>query len=228
MLIVIVSRPKQTHIYIPAQAADRCLIRDAVGGVVAAYRSAAVRRRLVCFYPACIVEQWLVLRWLTTGRRFRSSSRNEVFVDASRPLLATIPSCRERPVSPGCIRHCDDASRFVIAVGHAVRIIVAARRRDRQPRVQSAWKLFAEKSREPDFLRNLPCNTRWHSSEARDTSAKSHRPSAVAVIAVVRSLIRHIPANTRLTAHNFTVVRSIGWSIGWSNRIDSDQPNGIA
>lgn len=52
------------------------------------------------FYPACIVSQWLVLRWPTTGRRFRSSSKNEVFVGALRPLSVDIPLRRDDPTSP--------------------------------------------------------------------------------------------------------------------------------
>jgi len=138
--------------YIPARAADRCLHRDAAGGVAAAYQGAAMRRRLVCFYPACIVGQWLVLRWLTTGRRFQSSSRNEVFVGASRPLFTAIPSRRGRPVSLDRVCDHDGASRFVIAVRHAVRITAAACRCDREPRVRSAWKLSAEKLRSQNWF----------------------------------------------------------------------------
>lgn len=52
-----------------------------------------------------------MLRWLTTGRRFRSSSRNEVFVGASRPLLIAITSYREHLDAGRCVAHLKTANR---------------------------------------------------------------------------------------------------------------------
>lgn len=198
--------------YIPAWAADRCLHRDAAGGVAVAYRSATVRQRLVCFYPACIVRQWLVLRWLTTGRRFWSSSRNEVFVGASRLLLATISSRRGRPVSPDCSYYRDDVLRSVLPwdTRYALPQLHVAAAENRAYEAPENY-LQGNCARDPISCEICYVQLSRDSGEARNTPVKSRRPSAVAVIAVVCS-----PSSTlirRSSQHTFDSTRLHGRSV---------------
>lgn len=132
-----------------------------------------------------------MLRWPTTGRRFRSSSRNEVFVGASRPLLAAIGSRRGRPgpgrrVAPrGIGRRRHDTSLMRVRSWPARR--PAARRRSRVCREPSAGDDRAHAV--PGTAANSPSGTSPRGS--RRLGDGCHRPRHIRLPR--RSVRRDVP-----------------------------------